>query len=334
MRTAARIRRISYGVALATLLVLCGCGYIGEPLPPLLNIPGAVRDLTAAQRGSKIILQFSLPQLTTEGMPFRTLERVEVRAGVAVPGVFKVDTWVANSKPLTGISTEQERVRYEMPASPWIGNDIIVGARVFGVNGRASEWSNFVTLSVVTPLNRPSHVRAEVRPNGVLLTWVGSAKTFRVFRREGDERALSVIGDSVRAEWVDNTAQFGKTYRYAIEAINKAGASETASERSEEVSITPEDRFPPAVPSGLTAVVSTQSIELTWDRNTESDLAGYRVYRLISGDEEQKVAELQDVPSYSDRNMEAGRHYRYAVTAVDKLGNESQKSAPVEINAP
>jgi hypothetical protein len=46
---------------LAPLLFLCGCGYIGEPLPPLMNIPGRGDNLAAVQRGSNIIAHVTLP---------------------------------------------------------------------------------------------------------------------------------------------------------------------------------------------------------------------------------------------------------------------------------
>jgi fibronectin type 3 domain-containing protein len=37
-----------------------------------------------------------------------------------------------------------------------------------------------------------------------------------------------------------------------------------------------------------------------------------------------------DTPTYSDRNIEHGKTYRYEVTAIDRLGNESPHSAPTE----
>jgi fibronectin type 3 domain-containing protein len=41
-----------------------------------------------------------------------------------------------------------------------------------------------------------------------------------------------------------------------------------------------------------------------------------------------------EAPSYSDRQIEAGRKYRYTVSAFDKAGNESKQSAEVEVAAP
>jgi len=51
----------------ALAAVLSGCGYVAGPLPPLANIPARVTDLAAVQRGGKLIVQFTVPQLTTEG---------------------------------------------------------------------------------------------------------------------------------------------------------------------------------------------------------------------------------------------------------------------------
>ena len=47
----------------------------------------------------------------------------------------------------------------------------------------------------------------------------------------------------------------------------------------------------------------------------------------------QKIATLVEAPTYSDSKIEAGKKYRYTVSAVDLTGNESAQSAPVEATA-
>jgi fibronectin type 3 domain-containing protein len=100
------------------------------------------------------------------------------------------------------------------------------------------------------------------------------------------------------------------------------------------VSITPEDIFPPKVPANLQAIVGSGSVELAWDRNTEPDLEGYRIYKAVNGGELQAAGELIATPSFSDKNVQAGKKYRYAVSAVDHKGNESAKSGVVEAALP
>jgi fibronectin type 3 domain-containing protein len=47
-----------------------------------------------------------------------------------------------------------------------------------------------------------------------------------------------------------------------------------------------------------------------------------------------RIAETQDLATYSDRKIEAGKTYRYTVTAVKKNGRESERPAPVEAATP
>jgi fibronectin type 3 domain-containing protein len=105
------------------------------------------------------------------------------------------------------------------------------------------------------------------------------------------------------------------------------------SEISDMFAITPRDDFPPAVPAGLSGVAGVNSIELAWQRNTEDDFQGYNVYRSTEGAAFEKVAALIDAPAHSDRQVEAGKRYRYTVSSVDQAGNESGRPEPVEVTA-
>jgi hypothetical protein len=316
------------GGAVISALLTAGCGYVGESLPPLLHIPTRVSDLAAVQRGSSIIVQFSIPQLTTEGVALKKPPRLDLRAGEA-QGAFNAETWAAGAK-LIPVSAGEPRARLETAAAEWAGKEIIFGVRAFGPSGRESGWSNFVTLHVIPPLRTPSDLRAQAVPDGVRLAWSGPASEFRVFRRAGEEKAFSMVATVKQTEWTDATTEYGARYTYLVQAVSDAAESEF----SNEAPIVPRDEFPPAVPAGLAAVLSVQSIELAWDRNTEPDLAGYRLYRSESGGPFQLLAETQKTPSYSDRKIESGKPYRYAVSAVDQAGNESARTAPVEVTAP
>lgn len=50
-------------------LGMLGCGYVGDPMPPALNIPMRVIDLNAEQVGARMKLRFTIPDLTTEKLP-------------------------------------------------------------------------------------------------------------------------------------------------------------------------------------------------------------------------------------------------------------------------
>ncbi|HEY5480857.1 MAG TPA: hypothetical protein VIL39_05205, partial [Verrucomicrobiae bacterium] len=128
---------------------------------------------------------------------------------------------------------------------------------------------------------------------------------------------------------------FGKPYTYRVRTIVKlAGGKEAESDLSDEIGITPQDVFPPAAPSGLTASAAPNSIELAWNPITEPAPGGYRVYRSTAGGSFEKIADASPIPAYSDRTAEHGKSYRYALTAVSKTGYESPRSELVEITLP
>jgi fibronectin type 3 domain-containing protein len=97
------------------------------------------------------------------------------------------------------------------------------------------------------------------------------------------------------------------------------------------------DTFPPRTPTGLAAVPSTDGIDLSWEPNTEPDLAGYIVYRRqvsVTGEAIGTPTRLTSTPTpapaFSDRTAQPGQSYSYRVTAIDTAGNESPASTEVQ----
>jgi hypothetical protein len=144
---------------------------------------------------------------------------------------------------------------------------------------------------------------------------------------------------------VDTTATMGETYTYTahrIRAVTLAGRQlEIQSDPSSVVTLVMRDTFPPKVPTGLATISGASAganagpyIDLSWEPNSESDLAGYRVYRQLArpdGSPQGPLARLTAVPiavpAYRDVAVAAGQGYIYSVTAVDAAGNESAPSA-------
>jgi fibronectin type 3 domain-containing protein len=100
--------------------------------------------------------------------------------------------------------------------------------------------------------------------------------------------------------------------------------------------------FPPGVPQGLVVAgfplegSEALAADLAWQPDTESDLAGYNVYRQVLGADAAAVklnAKLVELPSFHDATVERGVAYRYMVTAVDSKGNESAASVAADLPA-
>jgi hypothetical protein len=133
---------------------------------------------------------------------------------------------------------------------------------------------------------------------------------------------------------LDANAVAGQDWCYVVRAVvSHEPVIESAS--SNEACLTARDISPPTVPAGLTLLAQAGALELRWSPSPEADLAAYRVYRAAPTGAPEKLA---DVPAgttvYLDATAAAGTAYRYTITAVDRVGNESAPSAPLLGNLP
>ena len=293
-------------------LVLAGCGYVGDPLPPALNIPAPVAGLAAVQRGPDFVITFTAPDLTTENLTLTRISGIDLRI---------------NDKQIPDLPAPEpgKPARYELPAAEWSGQQVSVILRLSGPKGRYSPFSPALTVNAGPPLATPD-VKVAPHPDGVRLSWTPHAgEQYRIFR---DEAQIGVTG---AGEYVDKTATLGKEYAYSVQAF----IEKRESDLSKQLKVTARDEFPPAAPTGLTAVAGLKSIELTWDRNSEPDVATYRVYRAAANSNDFAVlADALNATAFSDRQVESGTTYKYRVTATDRSGNESDPSKVLEIKAP
>ncbi|HUQ91290.1 MAG TPA: hypothetical protein VM120_06395 [Bryobacteraceae bacterium] len=314
----------------AILLVMAGCGYVGDPQPPALNIPQQIPDLTATQRGDKLRLTFTLPKMTTEGLAIRKRGEVEIRVGLLPESGFDVNNWAPTARRIPIEPPEAGVALVEAPVGDFAGRQVFAVVRSAGPSGRWSPWSNVQFIRVVKAISQPAYLEAHSDPAGVRLTWRGDpALRYRIFRQAPKEEDFSLLGEAQGPAFLDDKAEFGQSYNYRVQAFQKVEDQEAESEVSGAVSLTPEDSFVPAIPSGINALIGVNTVELAWERNTEKDFRGYNVYRSPENSREpERIASLLDSPSYSDKMVEAGKTYRYFLTAVDQAGNESAKSPP------
>jgi len=320
---------------LLVAVLLSGCGYVGEPLPPTLDIPRPVADLRVAQVEDKAQLDFTIPELTTEGLPV-VLRKVELLAGPYADDNFDADRWAGSARALGPIPLRAGPVHLEIEVGEWVGKEVFFRVRLVGRKGRPSEWSEFKTLRIVPPLAAPAELGAETTAEGVRLWWNGPSEPagveFRLLRSAKDqpEQELAV---TTEREWLDRTVRYEETYSYRVQSLFRRQGAQAVSRASTPVKITPVDRFAPLTPRGISALAAPASIELSWDQNTEPDLAGYIIYRA---DGEKPFAPLAKcaTPAYSDQQVQPGQLYRYAVSAFDQAGNESNRSEAVEVALP
>ncbi len=74
---------------------------------------------------------------------------------------------------------------------------------------------------------------------------------------------------------------------------------------------------------------ANKSVKISWDPNTEADLAGYKVYYGTRSGQYDRVIDVGKVTQYRIDNLQPGKTYYFVVTAYDTANNESSPSKEV-----
>ncbi|MGH9609319.1 MAG: fibronectin type III domain-containing protein [Bryobacteraceae bacterium] len=311
------------------------CGYIGPVVPPSPLLPSAITDLKAVERGNQLSVSFSTPPRTTDGRAIKKFSKVDLVIGPVVhPWNFA--HWSQTAKhhelppppPNDPNAPLYHAMQAAEPISAWVGQTIAVAVRTaVKEKDHFSPWSNYVVLKVIPPL-KPPVVKAQASAGGYRLTWheEKSGMHFDIYRQGPSDKAPIQIGTTKKPEYLDATSQWNTRYAYTIIALLDAAESLP----SQPVRVMHADTFPAAVPTGLTALATPSSIELSWQRVSSANLKGYYVYRSVSGGPFVRVGGLLTLPAYADQAVEHGKTYRYEVSSISQKGYESAQSAPTQ----
>ena len=235
---------------------------------------------------------------------------------------------------------------------------------------RESADSNPITLRLYPPPQPVGAVRAMVEEDAIQLEWAGIPDRtasgapvigYRVYRSEvappseapasaaanprlssGPELLTPAPIELSQTSYRDTRIELDHAYSYIVRSLAEADSEMLESSDSQPLVVYARDIFPPAAPIGLEGIVTPAAagappyVDLAWAISLESDLAGYFVYRA-----EQPGAagvrlnsEPLPAPTYRDVAVVPGRQYFYRVTAVDRDGNESSRSAEIRVDLP
>lgn len=346
-----------------TICVFMGCATIAPPRPPSLDLPKPPSDLRASRKGDRVLLSWTVPEMTTDRGTIRTLGPTQICRGsgdlkTCGAPVGEVSTPVVRPSP----SAKKPQGSYtdSLPAQragDSAAASITYSAQVLNREGRTAGLSNQVHVPLVRTLPPPRDFHASVAKEGVVLSWTGDVASaesddlhyvYRVYRHTEGNAESALAGEIPVAQGsltlTDSTIEWQKTYYYHAEAvtlIRQANGSQLAVEGDDapEAKVFADDVFPPTVPSDLQAVYSGPGqalfIDLVWAPVSDVDLAGYNVYRHEEGLTPVKVnGELVKTPAYRDNKIVSGKSYFYSVSAVDIRGNESAHSEEASESVP
>ncbi len=358
------MRTITF-LLLLSLLGLAGCGTPGAPLPPSLNIPKAVSDLKAVRKGDTVTITWTAPQNTTDGALVKHPGKMKLQRSVLTAGSNASTPAVVTDLALKPALKSQQS--HLVSASDSIaqllqdanhGDFAVYTVEAVNDSGKSAGPSNKAAVPLVVTPPTPTAVSLDVVPNGISISWnqkwgpvnnthLNTEYAYRIMRRAAgakDAVAISQVNASNEAiKVIDTGIEWEKQYDYWVvpvtlwEGQGEKGEIEGADSRPAQ--IVAHDIFPPAVPTGVQAVFSgvTQQafIDLTWTPNTETDLAGYNVYRRTEGTQPVKInKDLVKAPAFRDPAVQAGTKYFYSVSSVDLRNNESGRSREASETVP
>lgn len=347
-------------------LLLFGCAQTGPPLPPSLELPKPPTDLRATRKGDHVTLTWSEPTLTTDRQSVRYLgptlvcRSIESEisecgnpvATVPDPSGVPQKSSSARPAPQTYTDTLPASIQSQDPAA-----EVTYAVEVLNRNARGAALSNRFHVPAVATLPPPSDLTATLTDEGAVLTWTNAGESetiagvqhrYRIYRRDGSSSKDSIAGElplteAGPASFTDSSFAWEKTYLYRVTAVSivKRPDSEVQIEGDDSapVRVIAHDVFPPSVPAGLQAAYSGEGqkpfIDLIWAPVTNSDLAGYNVYRSETNAAAIKLnSELVKSPSFRDTAVTSGKSYTYTVSAVDVRTNESKRSEPTSEPVP
>ncbi len=357
--------------AFGAALGVAGCGMPGAPLPPSLNLPDRVGNLSAVRTGGQVALTWTMPTKNTDKML--------LKGNVAVR-VCRNEQGAAGCSAVTTVQLApgaSAAITDSLPAALAAGQPRVLTyfVEIDNRKGRSAGLSNGAEILAGEAPAAVVGLRAEMRRDGVLLHWSAvppeaapvavrldrklltpPAKNFKQGLMtpppEPPERTLLIEAGAATDRALDKDIRFGESYEYRAQRVARVTLNgqtlELAGPLSESVRIDAVNVFPPGVPKGLAAVAAAgengagPAIDLSWQADTEADLAGYIVYRRepAAASESnagwQRISSAQPVvgPGYHDANVEPGRAYEYAVSAIDQEGHESARSVGAEETVP
>ncbi|WP_378187304.1 fibronectin type III domain-containing protein [Aquimarina sp. W85] len=225
-------------------------------------------------------------------------------------------------------------------------NDKKYWYRVKGLSpfGEESPPSEVVSVSGVKGLEEVPHISRHFynKDGSIQITWdfakeaEKQIKGFQLHRAAQEQGPYKLVQDNISAAARSTVYPEPDPSNYfTITAVGQGNQRTT----SFSAFVQTIDSIPPAIPKGLIGVVDTLGVvQLKWDRNTEKDLLGYRVFRgnLKKEEVSQLTIHPIDQNSFIDTVQVKSLTSKvfYQVVAVDQRFNMSEYSEQLALQKP
>jgi hypothetical protein len=354
---------VAVGLAVAALVVV-GCGKKGPIVAPERRLPLPPDGMHAVVAERAIVVSWSNPRVRADGTRLRDVavvrlfRREEAADAAPKPAMLSGDRVVGYEEivripldvtPPAGVQVQGGTVSVTDSSGLSYGRRYVYVTTAEDGIGRSSPPSERLVVALLAGPAAPSGLDAQAGDKEVRLKWEAPGSFLDGMPASGELRyvVLRAVGDGALAPvtpeaitgttFTDKGLENDTAYRYAVQAVRVDPAGTARGAASTAVAATPVDTTPPSAPTRLIGIPAEGSVRLAWNASPEEDVALYAVYRAEGTGAFLRIATTQRITTvYTDRDVQSGRTYRYAVTALDRArqANESARSNEVPVTVP
>jgi predicted small lipoprotein YifL len=351
------------GLAMA-VLALAGCGKKGPIVPPERRLPQPPADMQTTVDDRVIVVLFVSPHNRVDNSRLRDLtlmrlfrrEEVAVgppkpamRSGEHVVGYVEIVRIELGASPPPNVQVSGDTVVVKDEKGLSLGKRYAYVATAEDASGRISAPSAPAVVTFLAAPASPLGLAARAGDKEVSLHWdapttlidgepASGELRYIVLRGAGEGGFAPITPAPIAATTYTDTAVSNETtYRYAVKGIRVEPSGSASGPASEAVAATPINTRPPSAPTRVVAIPTSDSVRLAWNASTDADVAEYAIYRAEGSGPFTRVATAPAITTiYTDRDVQSGRTYRYAVTTLShaKQQNESSRSNEVTVTLP
>jgi fibronectin type 3 domain-containing protein len=335
---------------LCILFLAAACGKRMTPYAPDRVLPAPVRNFQLTQEGNALVLSWQLPRENLLGQPLTQVQGCRVYRA-AMRGVSVEALASSDFSPYADIDLAYpQRGEVQGEALLFRDQELVPDHRyyyrvtAYNQDGYNGGWSSTLSHAWGWLPRVPGNFKAIPGDKIVSLSWSPVTKLedgspvkdlagYLVYRRSGQGTWIRVTPLPVLQNQFQDVAVLNDVeYTYKVVAVRRVGEDLLASLDSVTQVAMPEKRTPPPPAMNLSAVPTSQGVELRWELSPAPDVAGYRVYRRAMGEEKYLRLNLELItkPYFVDSQVTRGQTYYYYVTVVDDTPRANE-SLPSEV---
>jgi hypothetical protein len=354
---------------ICTTFFLCACGKVGPPVPPT-RITERTSDLSAIQRGGKIMLTWPAPPLNAKDTSRAYIARVAIyrleesrdQEPILDPEDYEELAQIVGYMDRADIENQVKTLGHLEYADNVNLNDaralanqrLRYAVRYLNQREQAAIFSNTVAIEPAPTIAfPPTDLRAVAPTQDVItLTWKApegnvdgtrpaAIVAYNIYRRIADRPGTGELLNTeplADTTFTDSQFQYKRDYVYIVRALSQGANGLIESGDSDTLAFTPIDTFPPTAPDPVTVASANGVVSLFWPSAPEHDVVGYNVYRADAADAPDKdwiklTAQPITPVTFRDDRVTIDQIYFYRVTAMDRFDNESKPSHVVSETA-